>query len=99
MYKINDELIPAETQLVAFIELRRELQGKCGGLCPRWNIEKSVFYGPFCNLCREYFGFLSHKYDDIDCPCLRNINPDELFLQLDEVIEELAEQLTKEYSS
>ena len=59
----------------------------------------------FCdNYCTNFY-FINHKAVSEDqiytagCPCYRGCNPEELFLYLDEYIEELQEQLSKEYSS
>ena len=51
----------------------------------------------FCGYC-ENFHFIRGKKDN-SCPCYRQSNPEEIFLYLDEFIEELQEQLSKEYSS
>ena len=51
----------------------------------------------FCGYC-EKFHFIKNKKDH-NCPCYRLSNPEEIFLYLDEFIEELQEQLSKEYSS
>lgn len=51
----------------------------------------------FCGYC-EKFHFIRGKIDKY-CPCYRLSNPEEIFLYLDEFIEELQEQLSKEYSS
>lgn len=46
-----------------------------------------------CELCEKNFKWLSAAYPYGHCPCHRGCNPEELFLRLDEFIEELAENL------
>ena len=51
-------------------------------------------------LCEENFNFISAVNTDKNtCPCYRRPNPEELFLRLDEFIEELEEEIKKEFSS
>jgi len=89
--------------LDTFQELRRELKGKCGNSCPKFILNHSakkrsnIF--SFCEICKKEFSFIACKDLFYNCPCLRELNPEELFLRLDEFIEELKQKLLKEYSS
>ena len=70
------------------IKLRNKLKGKCGHLCPRRII--IVGHNKWkCSYCYKYFGFINNKYLQINqCPChMEKINPEEIFLRLDELIE------------
>lgn len=102
--------------LDTYTELRRRLNGKCGGACPinckgtassnlrisNYKLEKMKTVKrreelEFCSYC-EKFHFINSKINHC-CPCNRYANPEEISLYLDEFIEELQEQLSKEYSS
>ena len=68
----------------------------------KYKCEKMVIPLPrtaveFCGYCENFHFIKGEK--DYNCPCLRRSNPEEIFLYLDEFIEELQEQLSKEYSS
>lgn len=65
--------------------LRRDLNGSCyNGICP-------IIYGHkwTCQDCQDYFHFINCLYNHAICPCHRGMNPNELFLRIDELIEEL----------
>lgn len=95
--------------LDAFTELRRKLNGECGSTCPLCIVSNKLYAyesyqvkrreKEFCNYCKN-FHFIKHNIGlPRPCPCDRESNPEEIFLYLDEFIEELEEQLSKEYSS
>lgn len=82
-------------------ELRTRLAGKCGGACPvrifksSHCIDLSSPYPWDCQDCIVEFGFIRGCEDKrcySECPCKRGSNPEEVFLRLDEVIEELKEE-------
>lgn len=86
-------------KLTVFSRLRYRLDGKCGGTCPD-SIARAI-YGVGvsipCVVCHEEFNFISAILKRPNtCPCSRKPNPDELFLRLDEYIEELEELAKKE---
>ena len=87
-------------------ELRIKLNGVCGYACPRnlavlhrmYNEDVLIKYGTAyrvwdCINCVKNFSFISCLDHSTNCPCGRESNPEELFLRLDEVIEETEERL------
>ena len=78
-------------------ELRTRLSGKCGDACPVGIFKSSCYrslthrYPWDCKDCVTEFGFIRGSKDMChnECPCNRRSNPEEIFLRLDEVIEEL----------
>ena len=87
-------------------ELRKRLNGKCGNTCPHNLMRIYVVYSKIppikfnttdgiwdCENCTENFSFISCLERRALCPCKREPNPEELFLRLDEVIEEIEENL------
>ena len=65
-------------QILVLTELREQLAGKCGGVCPHWH----------CDNCIEHFHFIQATRPNLNCPCNRGCNPEEIFLHLDELIGE-----------
>ena len=89
--------------------LRNRLNGCCGNVCPNILAEKPGIgfitktrakkYIIFCETCHDTFGPLADDDFDERCPCYMGIEPKELFLELDKLIEDLEEKSKKEYSS
>ena len=91
--------------------LRDRLNGCCSGACPNILAEKRDRYCTtknrskdhisevFCDVCHDTFGPLADDKFDDGCPCYMRIEPKELFLELDKLIEDLEEKSKKEYSS
>lgn len=110
----NGENIRLSTKVLldSFLELRRKLNGKCGGSCPSLvtipnslslslEFRTTYFARPkqICSTCVKEFGWLPKlKYTCI-CPCNRVKNKEEIMVRLDEFIEELHDRLKKEYSN
>lgn len=94
-------------KLILFTQLREDLNGKCGSNCPNYYNGHNDYnrFNDYCRsnlicmLCNDNFNWLSCKIKYNKCPCDRKPNPEELFLRLDEYIEELEILARKEYSS
>lgn len=66
--------------------LRRDLNGNCSNrICP------TIYDNWTCQDCQDYFHFIHNHNENAICPCDRVANKEELFLHIDELIEELEE--------
>jgi hypothetical protein len=109
---IPNTLISTKVLLDAYTELRDQLNGKCGEVCPIHCVSYmqapkriSTFYmfsydsyttkrkDLFCSFCERCWNIVED-----DCPCNSHLSRKEVFLRLDEVIDELQTKLKKEYS-
>jgi hypothetical protein len=112
---IPNTLISTKILLDGYTELRERLNGKCGGSCPircvsymqvPKRISKYCMFSYvndnyttkridlFCSFCERCWNI-----DEDDCPCNSHLLQKEVFLRLDEVIDELQTKLNKEFSS
>jgi hypothetical protein len=96
-----------------YTEVRRQLNGQCGDACPIRILASSIrnnypahflrqeeLKQDFCYKVCKRFHFIKHKTIQTycHCPCLLQANPEEIFLYLDDIIEELEFKLSKEFS-
>jgi len=89
-------------QILVLTELREQLAGKCGDTCPKliatimfddkatanaiWGSTHWCEYGD-AGVCK-HFHFIQAIKPNLNCPCNRGCNPEEIFLHLDELIGE-----------
>jgi hypothetical protein len=105
---IPKSLINTKVLLDAYVYLREISNGICCEECPRESIKfrdtqkigikyRRKRMQLFCSFC--WLNWDCYNYSFLPCPCHANLIPKEIFLRLDEVINQLEEKLKKEFSS
>lgn len=101
MHNLNDmNKKQVEFVIDVYYGLRKMLRGKCSGICPArvsmGLLSKQstidIMNIDLCAICRVNFHFISCADAICKCPCMRQANPDEVFLRLDEMLDEYEER-------